>query len=421
MDPESPQTSNKRRATTLETTTPQSLSTTPDPLHLCVVSETYPPELNGVALTLARLVEGLRARGQAVSVVRPRQQRADRNNTDPMTTLVRGVPLPGYQGLQLGLPAGGRLRRIWRKYRPDVLYVATQGPLGWSAVRAAAHLGIPVFSGFHTNFHSYSKYYRAGGLQRLIFLYLRNFHNRTKGTLAPSVDIRNQLEALGFKNVSLLDRGVDGQLFHPKRRCAELRRQWGVTEHDLAVLYVGRVAPEKNLQLAVDAYRAMKRVRETTKFVIVGDGPLRATLQREHPDLIFCGTRTGEQLARHYASADVFLFPSETETFGNVTLEAMASGLVVVAYNYAAANMHLTQGQTGVLVPYGDARAFIDRAVSLVRQPQALGEMRRQARAYIVAFDWPRVIDRFAALLKSIHNVSSINLNSSRTKTGWAA
>lgn len=421
MDPETHQSIDSRHATTLVTSASRSPSPTPNLQHICVVSETYPPELNGVALTLARLVEGLRARGQVVSLVRPRQRIPDRRGSEPMVTLVRGVPLPGYQGLQLGLPAGRRLRQLWRKQRPDVLYVATEGPLGWSAVRTAAQLSIPVFSGFHTNFHSYSKYYRAAGLQRVIFQYLRNFHNRTRGTLTPSIDMRNQLETLGFKNVSLLDRGVDGKLFHPKHRSTELRRQWGVTESDVAALYVGRIAPEKNLQLAVDAYRAMKQVNETVKFVIVGDGPLRVSLQKEHPDLIFCGTCTGEQLAQHYASADVFLFPSETETFGNVTLEAMASGLVVIAYNYAAANMHLTQGQTGVLIPYGNARAFIDRAVDLARQPQALGEIRRQARKYVVAFDWPRVIDRFALLLESVREVDSINLNSSRTKTGWAA
>jgi glycosyltransferase involved in cell wall biosynthesis len=135
------------------------------------------------------------------------------------------------------------------------------------------------------------------------------------------------------------------------------------------------------------------------KFIVVGDGPLRATLQKAHPDLIFCGIRTGEQLARHYASADVFLFPSETETFGNVTLEAMASGLVVVAYNYAAAHMHIQHGETGILVPYGEPQAFVDAAVQLARAPQSLDQIRRQARAYVASLDWQSVVDRFATLL----------------------
>jgi glycosyltransferase involved in cell wall biosynthesis len=143
----------------------------------------------------------------------------------------------------------------------------------------------------------------------------------------------------------------------------------------------------------------MQRCSAAAKFIVVGDGPARATLQKAHPDLIFCGVQTGEQLARHYASADVFLFPSETETFGNVTLEAMASGLVVVAYNYAAAHMHMTHGETGVLVPYGEPRAFVDAAVKLARAPQSLDTIRQHARAYAASLDWQCVVDRFVTLL----------------------
>lgn len=355
-----------------------------------------------MALTLARLVQGLLARGHQVSVVRPRQRETHGSGgrCEPLATLVRGLPLPGYKGLRFGLPAGGVLRASWLQHRPDVVYVATEGPLGWSAVRAAQRLGIPVISGFHTNFHSYAKHYGAGWLQRVIFRYLCSFHNRTLGTLVPSTELCDRLQALGVNHVSVLSRGVDSQLFNPVRRSADLRAQWGVADGELVALYVGRVAPEKNLGLAVEAYRAMQRDCSTIKFVIVGDGPLCTTLQQAHRDLIFCGVHTGEQLARHYASADVFLFPSETETFGNVTLEAMASGLAVVAYDYAAAHMHLT-GETGVLVPYGDAQAFVAAAAQLARQPLPLRQMRRQARAYAARIDWQRVVERFETLLTS--------------------
>lgn len=355
--------------------------------HICVVTETYPPEVNGVALTLAHLVKGLLARGHAVSVVRPHQQTSDclGCRCDSQVTLVRGVPLPGYRGVQFGLPAGKLLRRSWTQHRPDVVYVATEGPLGWSAVRSAQRLGIPVFSGFHTNFHSYSTHYRVGWLQHVIFRYLCKFHNRTRGTLVPSVELRNRLQTRGFHNVSIVGRGVDSQLFAPERRCSELRYHWGVADKDLVVLYVGRVAPEKNLGLAVNAYRAMQRFSVSVKFVIVGDGPLCAALRKDHADLIFCGVHTGQQLATHYASADVFLFPSETETFGNVTLEAMASGLVVVAYNYAAAKVYIRHDETGVLVPYGESQAFVDAAAKLTCEPHSLHKIRRQAREYATA------------------------------------
>jgi len=391
--------------------------------HICVVSETYPPEVNGVALTLAHLVKGLLAQGHAVSLVRPHQRTADGPGCgrDCQVTLVRGVPLPGYRGLQFGLPAGGVLRRSWTRYRPDVVYVATEGPLGWSAVRSARRLGIPVFSGFHTNFDCYSKHYRAGCLRRVIFRYLCRFHNRTSGTLVPSLDLRDRLQAFGVHNVSVLGRGVDSQQFAPERRCGELRSRWGATEHDLVVLYVGRVAPEKNLGLAVAAYRAMQRSGVPVKFVIVGDGPLGAALRRDQVDLIFCGVHTGQRLATHYASADVFLFPSETETFGNVTLEAMASGLGVVAYNYAAAKMHIRHGETGVLVPYGDSHAFVDAAAKLECEPHALHKIRRQAREYAATLSWQHVVERFATLLTGAPGQSHIAPNSSRTRQSWAA
>jgi len=369
--------------------------------HICIVTETYPPEINGAAMTLARLVAGLRTHGHAVSVVRPRQQPADRpsDSGDTRVTLVPGFPVPGYKGVHVGLPARRLLQGCWTQHRPDVVYVATEGPLGWSAVRTARRLRIPVFSGFHTNFHSYAKHYRLGWLQPLIWDYLCRFHNRTHGTFVPSSALRDQLQAVGVRNVSVLGRGVDRELFSPQRRCAALRRAWGLAERDLAVLYVGRVAPEKNIELAIAAYRAMQQCHSTVKFIVVGDGPQRATLQKAHPDLIFCGVQRGEQLARHYASADVFLFPSETETFGNVTLEAMASGLVVVAYNYAAAHTHIQHGKTGVLVPYGESQAFVDAAVKLAQEPQSLDQIRQQARAYVTSVDWQSVVDRFVTLL----------------------
>jgi glycosyltransferase involved in cell wall biosynthesis len=367
--------------------------------HICVVTETYPPEVNGVALTLGHLVKGLRQRGHHVSIIRPHQANAVVDAHDPDVTEVSGLPLPRYKGLQFGLPAGGLLRRLWISRRPNVVYVATEGPLGWSAVSIARQLAIPVFSGFHTNFHSYSRHYGIGFLGNLVLLYLRAFHNRTKGTLVPSPDLRDHLGALGFSNVGYMGRGVDSDLFTPARRSGDLRRQWGVRGNELVVAYIGRLASEKNLSLAIEAFRAMKRVASSARFVLVGDGPLRRLLQAEHDDFIFCGLQTGERLAAHYASADIFVFPSETETFGNVVLEAMASGLALIAYDYAAAKSHITNGETGVLVPLGDSRAFVAAAAEMIRALPALEQMRIQARRYSTSISWSGVVERFEALL----------------------
>ena len=367
--------------------------------HICVVSETYFPQVNGVALTLNHLVKGLQGLGHRVSVVRPRQHRSDSSVHDPSVTVVAGLPLPGYKGLQFGLPAGTLLQQLWMRSRPDVVYVATEGPLGWSAVSVARRLAIPVFSGFHTNFHSYSQYYGVGYLHGTVLRYLRWFHNRTRGTLVPTSDLRDRLQTLGFKKVLCLGRGVDSRLFDPVRRCGILRGQWGLGDDDLAVIYVGRIAGEKNLSLALAAYHAIKQTVNSARFVVVGDGPLRGSLEAQDSDLIFSGMQLSSRLATHYASADLFLFPSETETFGNVVLEAMASGLGVIAYDYAAARSHITNGETGILVPLGDSRAFVAAAVKLASQPTELKEVRRQAREYSRLITWPRVVERFAALL----------------------
>ncbi|HEY7318482.1 MAG TPA: glycosyltransferase family 1 protein [Candidatus Binatia bacterium] len=382
----------------------QTIRFAPHPIksrHICVVTETYPPEINGVSFTLARLIQGLRLLGHYVSIVRPRQpdRPAATLDIDSTETLLPSVPLPGYSGLRFGLPAGRALREQWSDNRPDVIYIATEGPLGWSALRAALDLDLTVFSGFHTSFDRYSHYYHLGWLQPWIARYLCKFHNRTHGTLVASPDLRDELCAMGIKNVSILGRGVDGELFNPARRSASVRHAWRVSDNDIVALYVGRVAAEKNIALAIKAYHAMRQVESGAKFVLVGDGPLRASLQEQHPDVIFCGAQQGEELARTYASADVFLFPSETETFGNVTLEAMASGLVVVAFDYAAARMHITAGQSGVLVPFGDSSGFVAAAAKLARAPQSLFHIRQQARSYATRLDWQHIIHRFATLL----------------------
>ena len=368
----------------------------------CIVTETYPPEVNGAAMTLGRLAHGLRARGHAVSVVRPWRPELDgRQHVEGSPDmLVPGAPLPGYPGVRVGWPATRRLEARWRARRPDAVYVATPGPLGWAAVRAAHRLGAPVFSGFHTNFPGYARHYRAGWLTRSVASGLRAFHNRTRGTLVPSADLLARLREAGFENLALLGRGVDHDLFNPARRRMELRARWGVSAEGLVALYVGRIAAEKNVGLAIEASRAMQRTGRVERLVVVGDGPLRDGLERAHPGVLFCGTQTGAALAEHYASADLFLFPSETETFGNVVLEAMASGLVVVAYDYAAAHAHLRPSDAGIVVPCGEARAFVDAAVALASAaPSALERMRERARTHARWLDWGAVVDRFEAFL----------------------
>lgn len=377
-------------------------------LHIALVSETFPPEVNGVANTLGRLCQGLRERGHRLQLVRPRQADDTAPNDDQLL-LTRGWPLPGYAGLQWGQSSLHKLLRRWQRNRPDVLYIATEGPLGLSALRAARRLGIPVVSGFHTNFQQYSNHYGFGLLTRLLTGYLRWFHNRSRLTLVPSPSQRLELQRRGFERLELLARGVDGQLFHPARRSAALRAEWGLGEDEIAVLHVGRLAAEKNLQLLTRAFRQLQRdlPQQRLRLVLVGDGPLRAQLQAELPEALFCGVQRGEALAAHYASGDLFLFPSLSETFGNVVLEALASGLAVVAFDQAAAAQHIRHGHNGALATPGDEAAFIESARWLLEDPESLRRVRLNARQHAGKQGWPAIVERFESLLHAARDAQA--------------
>lgn len=379
---------------------PASLSS----LRVAVVTETYPPEVNGVAMTLARIVDGLQRRNHRIQLIRPRQHATETpaRNAHLEEVLSPGVPIPRYQGLRVGLPAKQALFRLWSLKRPDVVHIATEGPLGWSALAAAIKLRLPVSTGFHTNFHSYSQHYGVGFLKKPITAYLRKFHNRAQATLVPTEDLRRELATQGFENLRVVSRGVDTRLFSPARRSPQLRRDWGAADGEPMALYVGRIAPEKNLNLLANAHSSMRTHVPEARLVMVGDGPERAALAARHPDIVFAGTRTGEDLAAHYASADIFLFPSLTETFGNVTLEAMASGLAVVAYDYAGARQYLAHERNGLLAPFNDGEAFVGLATAIATNPRRAASLRVQARASAERIDWDNVFDDFEAVLRDV-------------------
>jgi glycosyltransferase involved in cell wall biosynthesis len=269
-------------------------------------------------------------------------------------------------------------------------------------VAAARKLQIPMTSSFHTNFQSYTRHYGLGLFKGPVESYLRKLHNHTQTTMVPTRALMLDLQKRGYQNVKLLSRGVACELFSPNKRSPALRESWGAGPNDLVVLLVSRLAKEKNVGLVIAAFRAIARVQPSAKMVFVGDGPLRDSLQSACPQAVFAGMRQGDDLATHYASGDLFLFASLTETFGNVVPEALASGLAVVSYACAAAQELVTSGSNGMLVPAGDELAFVNTAVAVAQSPPLQTTLRHAAASSVAHLGWESIYDNF---VKHLHRV----------------
>jgi glycosyltransferase involved in cell wall biosynthesis len=239
-----------------------------------------------------------------------------------------------------------------------------------------------------------------------VLAWLRRVHNRTRLTFAPTLELGDELRALGFQNVRLLSRGVDTQQFHPARRAPELRAHWGADPETPVVIHVGRMAAEKNYELLFRAYAAMRAANPRCVFVLAGEGPLKARLQREHPECIFAGFFSRKEIGRYYASADIYIHASLTETFGNVLTEAMASGLAVAGFDYAAARQFIEHGRNGLVAPCDRPESLLELAALLATDDFLRAQLRAAARPAVEAQSWETVIGRFEADLAEAAGVS---------------
>ncbi len=369
-------------------------------MRIAYVTETWPPELNGVSLTVERTVRYLRSRGHLVELIRPRQPGEARlDASDELRTF--GCAIPMYPDLRFGLARMGPLARRFEQSRPDLVHLATPGPLAWAALAAARSCGIATTSDFRTNFHQYSRHYGLGFLAETVLGLLRRFHNMTRLSFVPTRAVQRELAAEGFHNLSVVGRGVDSERFTPSRRSKVLREQWQASDQAPVFLMVGRVAAEKNVELGLRAFERARRDRPGARLVVVGDGPARGKLEAVYPQVMFVGVKRGVDLAVHYASADVFLFPSLSDTFGNVVMEAIASGLPVIAFDCAAAAEHVADRQSGRLVVPGDGAGFIAAVHDVAAvSPRALAPMRAAAVAAARRATWDEVLARFEARLQ---------------------
>ncbi len=389
-------------------------------MEVCLLTETFPPEVNGVSFTLARLARGLSSLGANVKVFRPKRAYLGSSDEPWEEIDIPGCPIPNYPQLRFGLPCARKLENLWRGKRPDIIYLATEGPAGFSALRIARKLRIPTVSGFHTNFDLYLKHYRISLIQPLVDAYLRWFHNRTSATFAPTDWMIEELQNKGYHNLRMLSRGVDRELFSPKQRSEELRSNWGVTKEDKVIVSVSRIAAEKNLDLTCSLAEQMIETGKAQAGVIVGDGPELKRLKKKFTKLRFTGCLSKQALAEHYASGDVFLFASVTETFGNVVTEALASGTPVVAYDYAAPSEFITEGVNGYLASINDEEKLrVNLGKILSKSRDELSEFKRSARRSTDKADWNQILEKFHSdLLEILEQVKENQVKSFSPNSG---
>ncbi|MGE8560414.1 MAG: glycosyltransferase family 4 protein [Acinetobacter sp.] len=371
-------------------------------LKIAIVTETWPPEINGVALSLLQLCKGLQKQGHKILLIRPEQQQVCCDFLPSKECLVKAQSIPKYPTLQFGWPQFLKVSNALDGFVPDVVHIVTEGPLGLSVLQAAKSKGIPVSSGFHSPFQEFSRFFDLAFLVKPIQRYLRWFHNNTQLTCIPSKDTEYILRKFGVRcPLVVVGRGVDIASFSPVHSSETLRQQWKVTSETQVMLYVGRLSPEKEVDVVINAYITMKRNnQQDAKLVVVGDGPDRSRLEMlcQGHDVIFTGNLTGLNLAQAYASANVFVFASQVETFGNVVLEAMASGLPVIAYDYACAHLHVRNGETGWLSPLGRIENFMQSIYQLPNNQQ-LKRMGMKAREMVQNEGWQHPVQQFEQAL----------------------
>jgi glycosyltransferase involved in cell wall biosynthesis len=364
-------------------------------MRIALFTDTYSPQVNGVARTLARLAGHLSERGHAVALITPADTRSDAS--DAFSTLhmrLPGIRLPFYPELRLVRPLNASESSRLRAFAPHIVHVATEFTLGWSGVQWAQQHDVPLVSSFHTDFAAYLTAYGGPGLEAVAWRFLRGFHARARVTFCPSQSTLQQLRTHGFAgDLRIWTRGVDADRFNPEHASHALRRQLASDARPL-ILCVSRVAPEKRLELLLAAHQQLRADFPAAALVVVGSGPALPRLREQAgPGVHFAGSLAGAELAAAYASADLFAFPSDTETFGNVVLEAAASGLPLIAADRGGVTDTVIHGWTGLCFSAGNANSLADCMRRLLQDEQLRRTLARNARAHALTRRWDHILD----------------------------
>jgi glycosyltransferase involved in cell wall biosynthesis len=373
-------------------------------MKLTLVSETFYPQMNGVSKTLGRLVENARANGIIVQLVIPGYpERAGY----PGEVHCFSLPFPLYPEVRVVLARPGKVWKKIREFNPDLIHIATEATLGLAMLRKTKKSAVPLVTSYHTNFTQYTRHYYMGFIEERLWHYLRWFHNQAERTFCPSRMTMDELTRRGFTGLELFPRGVEADIFSPQKYNPLLREKLGVKEGEILAVYVGRVAKEKNLPLLIRVFKRLRENHPHVHLMIVGDGPIKNHIQQQAPEGITCvGYKTGEELAEHYASADLFVFPSLTETFGNVVIEALSSGLPAVVFRAGGVPQSVTHGENGLMAEPDDEETYYKHFETLCKDKALREQLSKAARAYALTQTWDRIFQRLFTSYEEVLQIS---------------
>lgn len=372
-------------------------------LKIAIFTDTFLPQINGVTNTLDRLTKHFNKNNIEYRLFAPKDDKSYENKSNVYN--FASIRFFLYPELRFALPDINKMKSIIKEFNPDLIHVVTPFSIGLCGLKIAKDLNIPLVSSYHTNFSEYLEYYNLKFVDHLLWKYIRWFHNHSIINYCPSMDTKQKLLEHGIKNIEIWGRGIDTELYNPSYRNNNIRDVYGIKEKTI-LLYVGRLAREKDLDTLAHAFSVLShRHNNNIHLIIAGSGPyedrLRSIIKRS---VTFTGYIKAKKLAEIYASSDIFVFPSVTETYGNVILEAMASGLPVVASMSGGISENLINGYNGLEAGAKQTRDYIDKIEALILDTKLRKKLGIQAREYALSKSWDSVFDRLIESYKHVIN-----------------
>ncbi|MCX7709164.1 MAG: glycosyltransferase family 1 protein [Clostridia bacterium] len=372
-------------------------------MRIAYFTDTFHPQINGVTNTLDRLETYLKSSNIQHMFFAPSFPRDIKSKNRRNVRRFRSVSFPLYPECRLSIPLYANISRLADRFRPDLVHLVTPLGIGFAGLRYARERGLPIVMSYHTNFDAYLKYYNLEFIENAIWNFFKWFHSHSSANFCPSKDTMEILKSNGIENVKLWSRGIDTTAFCPSHKDLSLRAGMN-PQNKVMFLYVGRLAAEKDLDILVDSIQRVSNAHPgKAQFIIAGDGPYAEEMKKTlSEDVIFTGYLKGQPLSALYASCDAFVFPSTTETFGNVVLEAMASGLPVITVDSGGVKDSVRNGFNGFLCKPRDAESFSEAIVKFLDNQSLIAGMSQNARQYTLAKSWNRIFDQLLLDYKSV-------------------